>query len=94
MDAEKKVEVTGPWSLAAYYVKQHGSITFGVITVIAMWRLMVAPELDRKATEGEMQRAILQELHNTTLEQKDIAEHMKLTAEILDRITARQGTIQ
>lgn len=83
-------KVTGPWSLAAFYVHKHGPITFGVISVLIMWQLMVRPELDRKAMDTAAMLQITREMREQQKASEQMADHIRTTAMILDEITKRQ----
>ena len=90
-------EVNNLWQLIGLYVNKHGPLTFGVSSMIIMWMVMVTPELQRNQINVDALRALTEQLHQLQIEQQGvvrdqdkISEHLKQTAEILDRITLRQ----
>ena len=94
---EETPEVNNLWQLIGLYVNKHGPLTFGVSSMIIMWMVMVTPELERNQVNVDAQRALIEQLHKLQMEQQTtvrdqdkISEHLKTTAEILDRITLRQ----
>lgn len=90
-DANKdKLNITGPWSLLGYYMKAHGNLTFGVFTMILMWVFMVTPELERNQVTIDAHRKLIEELNALSRDHQQTSEHLHTTAEILDRVTARQ----
>lgn len=97
--------VTGPWSLAALYVKNYGRETGALITVLLLYQIMVAPAFERQQIETAIQREIIQEMNKVALilndvskdqrilseQQKEHAEHLRATASILDKYLIESG---
>ena len=82
-------EINNIWQLLAWYAHRHGSLIFGLVTCLLMWQFMLVPELERNAIKNEIQRAVLEELRQNTKDQREVSEHLKTTAQILERITAK-----
>jgi uncharacterized membrane-anchored protein YhcB (DUF1043 family) len=71
------------------FMQQYGSLAFGLISLVIIWLTMVVPQLDRNQVSAENQRLLLEELHRLIDDQKEVASHLKTTAEIFDRATLR-----
>jgi hypothetical protein len=82
--------ITNIWGLAAFMIQKHGSLTFGIGVLLIMWHFMVTPELERNQISIESHRMLIEEMHQHSKDQTKISEHLHTTAEILDRITARE----
>lgn len=78
------------WGLCAFMIQKHGSLTFGIGVLLIMWHFMVTPELERNQISIESHRMLIEEMHQHSKDQTKISEHLHTTAEILDRITARE----
>ena len=63
-------------------VKIYGPFAFGVVSLLVMWVAIIAPELDRNAVDGEVQRELM-------FQQVQVTERMEDTATILDRVSKR-----
>jgi len=86
--------ITGPWQLAYHYANKHGGLVFGLIACLLIWVIMVQPELTRNAQQNEALREALQDIKSQTTAQQQLADHLKTTAEILDRIVTRLDSVK
>lgn len=89
MENGKTTEITNMWQFLANYAQKHGGLVFGVLSTIAIWILIAQPELERNAVQNQVLREALNELKKQTEDQKEIAEHLKTTSMILDKITIK-----
>lgn len=83
-------EVSNVWQLLAWYSTKHGALVFGVITVLTMWMVIFQPELERNEVRNEVLRGVINDMHKHASDQQQITDQLKTTAQILDKITARQ----
>ncbi len=87
--ASETPQVNSPWQFAYQYANKHGGLVFGLIATLTIYLVMVQPELTRNAVQNELLHEALRDMKAQTDMQKELAMHMKTTAQILDRITTR-----
>jgi len=83
-ELNREPNVTNFWQFAYQYSSKHGTLVFGVLTVLLIWQIMVVPELERATIQREIMQEALQNLKTHTETQRDTADHMRKSALLLD----------
>lgn len=76
------------------YVDRFGMLAFGLLTVILMQVFIVAPQVERAKLDQEKAAKDESEKQSLLKELRDLAEHLRRTAELLDQNTLRRERLQ
>ena len=73
--------------------KQYGPFAFGIISLLMIWNMVVAPELERKNLDFEQMNHLVSQQREVIQQQEKTAVMIRDTALILDRVTQRMQEI-
>jgi len=77
--------------LAKLMLQMFGSQTFGAALLFCVWLIIVDPILLRDTKDREEIRQILEESRAMRAEMTQLAHHLKLSAEMMDRIIVEKA---
>ena len=84
-----KIEVTGPWSLAAYAIKTYGAQILGLVMMVTIFQVMMIPIMNQKATEAERMQKLVEELQKTSDATKVALSQAEMSTRLLENLLTR-----
>ena len=77
--------------LAKLMLQMFGSQTFGAVLLFTVWLIIVDPILSRDTKDREEIRQILEESRAMRAEMTQLVHHLKLSAEMMDRMIVEKA---
>lgn len=76
-------KITSIGGVIAFYLKHFGATTFGVVTLVVIWQVIVQPQMDAQKLNFERLETIMDKQRETGVQQIEVARTLERTAQTM-----------